>query len=63
MLSGNDDDVIIDDQDDIIMDPYWSAASSPDWNLQTSCDLREYIPYSSGPSSPSTITSEDEEVK
>ena len=62
MLRGNDDEVIIDDQV-TTMDPYWSQSSSPasnnDWN-QPSYDLREYFPYSS---SPSTITSDDEEVK
>ena len=66
ILRGNDDDVIIDDQDDTVTDPYWSQASclasNYDWN-QPSYDLREYFPYSSGLSSPSTITSEDEEVK
>ena len=65
MLRGNDDELILDDQDDTMMDPYWSQASSPapdyDWNL-SSFDLIEYFPYSSGPSSPSTITSEDEEL-
>ena len=57
---------ILDDQDDTMMDPYWSQASSPasnyDWN-QFWFDLSEYFHYSSGPSSPSTITSEDEDVK
>ena len=65
MLRGNDDDVILDDQDDSIMDPYWSQASTPspnyDWNAPTT-DLSEYFPYSSGPSSPSISTSEDEEL-
>jgi len=62
MLRGNYDDVIV-DEDDIMMDPYWSAVSSPDWNLHPSYYLTEYFKYSSGPSSPFTITSEDEEIK
>ena len=66
MLRGDEEEVILDDQDDPMMDPYWNQASSPapdyDWNL-SSFDLSEYFPYSSGPSSPSTQTSEDEELK
>ena len=46
-----------------MMDTCRSQSSSPDstydWDLQPSDDLREYFPYSSGPSSPSTITSEE----
>ena len=66
MLRGNDE-VILDDQDDTMMDPYWSQASSSapdyDWNL-SSFDLSEYFPFLSGePSSPSTITLEDKEIK
>ena len=47
----------------IKMIPWWINTSIPafnnDWN-QPSYDLREYFPYSSRPSSLSTITSEDE---
>ena len=51
--------------DDIIMDdPYWTRPSSPSsshhWD-DTHLDMSVYFPYSSGPSSPSTIKSENED--
>ena len=58
MVHGDDDDVIMDDRFPII-DLHWNQASSPaltyDWQMPPSNDISVYFPYSSGPSSPSTV--------
>jgi len=56
MFRGDDDDTIIDDS-------YWTQPSSPSssyaWDDTHLDDIAVYFPYSSGPSSPSTLTPDD----
>jgi len=63
VLRGDDDDVIMDAEDATMIDRYWSKASFPasifDWNIEPS----QYFSCSSGSSSPSTLISEDDDVK